>query len=28
LDDLVAAITHKNRHGEIVAGDAQGHEVW
>jgi antitoxin MazE len=28
LDDLVAAITRKNRHGEIVTGDAQGREVW
>jgi antitoxin MazE len=28
LDDLVAGITRKNRHGEIVNGDAQGREVW
>jgi antitoxin MazE len=28
LDDLVAAITSKNRHGEVAAGDARGREVW
>jgi antitoxin MazE len=28
LDDLVAAITRKNRHGETVNGDPQGREVW
>jgi antitoxin MazE len=28
LDDLVAAITAKNRHGEVAAGDARGREVW
>lgn len=28
LDDLVAAITPKNRHGEMPTGEAQGREVW
>jgi antitoxin MazE len=28
LDDLVGAITRKNRHGEIATGDARGYEVW
>ena len=28
LDNLIAAITRKNLHGEVVAGDARGREVW
>jgi antitoxin MazE len=28
LDDLVAGISRKNRHGEVTAGDARGREVW
>ncbi|HWM24993.1 MAG TPA: AbrB/MazE/SpoVT family DNA-binding domain-containing protein [Chthoniobacterales bacterium] len=28
LDDLVAGITPRNRHGEVAAGDPQGREVW
>ena len=28
LDDLVAAITRKNLHGEVATGAAQGREVW
>ena len=28
LDDLVAAITRKNLHGEVATGGAQGREVW
>jgi antitoxin MazE len=28
LDDLVAAITRKNVHGEIETSGAQGREIW
>ncbi len=28
LDDLVAAITRENLHGEVASGEPQGREVW